>query len=412
MKIIIIGASTPGLFAASLLSKAGADVEVYERSSALDFAPRTLIVTDKISEVLGFVPKEVILNEVRYVELFSKSRATTVQLARPDLIIERQKLLILLARMAEEAGAKIFLGRRFLSFTSSGNGGGNGNGNGNGNGAKGVNVVFRDSSACTNRQAQADVLIGADGVFSGVARSASHNGHFQTALLQARVRINNEVARDTYRVWFDPARTKYFYWLIPESDEMAAVGLIADDARQAGSALKSFLREQGMEPIDYQASMVPMHKFQYFARVNEIGRNVFLIGDAAAQVKVTTVGGVVTGLRGARAVVEAILNGRKTGKEISKLKRELDLHLLVRRLLDSFNDMDYDRLIDFLHRDLTEVVSNQTRDDLSRMYLDLVSSQPKLLVLGAKAFLRGVAFKKRHNVADEEQRVLAITQRD
>jgi flavin-dependent dehydrogenase len=346
----------------------------------------------------------VILNEVRYVELFSKSRATTVQLARPDLIIERQKLLILLARMAEEAGAKIFLGRRFLSFTSSGNG--------NGNGAKGVNVVYRDSSSCINREAQADVLIGADGAFSGVARSASHNGHFQTALLQARVRINNEIARDTYRVWFDPARTKYFYWLIPESDEMAAVGLIADDARQAGGALKSFLREQGMEPIDYQASMVPMHKFQYFARVNEISRNVFLIGDAAAQVKVTTVGGVVTGLRGARAVVEAILNGRKTGKEISKLKRELDLHLLVRRLLDGFNDLDYDRLIDFLNRDLTDVVSNQTRDDLSRMYLDLVSSQPKLLVLGAKAFLRGVAFKKRHNGADEERRVLAVSQRD
>src|SRR5262245_45401906 len=408
MKIIIIGASTPGLFAASLLSKAGADVDVYERSSALDFAPRTLIVTDKISAGLGFVPKEVILNEVRYVELFSKSRATTVELARPDLIIERQKLLILLARMAEEAGAKIFLGRRFLSFTSSGNG----NGNGAGNGAKGVNVVFRDSSSCMNRQAQADVLIGADGAFSGVARSASHNGHFQTALLQARVRINNEISRDTYRVWFDPARTKYFYWLIPESDEMAAVGLIADDARQAGSALKSFMREQGMEPIDYQASMVPMHKFQYFARVNEISRNVFLIGDAAAQVKVTTVGGVVTGLRGARAVVEAILNGRKTGKEISKLKRELDLHLLVRRLLDGFDDMDYDRLIGFLSRDLTDVISNQTRDDLSRMYLDLVSSQPKLLVLGAKAFLRGVAFKRRHNGAAEERSVLAVSQRD
>src|SRR5262245_58634202 len=301
MKIIIIGASTPGLFAASLLSKAGADVEVYERSSALDFAPRTLIVTEKISEVLGFVPKEVILNEVRHVELFSKSRATTVELSRPDLIIERQKLLILLARMAEEAGAKIVLGRRFLSFTSSVNGGSNGRGNG----AKGVNVVFRDSSACINRQAHADVLIGADGAFSGVARSASHNGHFQTALLQARVHINNEIARDTYRGWFDAARTKYFYWLIPESDEMAAVGLIADDARQAGSALKSFMREQGMDPIDYQASMVPMHKYQYFVRVNEISRNVFLIGDAAAQVKVTTVGGVVTGLRGARAVVEA-----------------------------------------------------------------------------------------------------------
>ena len=399
MKIIIIGASTPGLFAASLLSRAGANVEVYERSGALDFAPRTLIVTEKISEVLGFVPEEVILNEVKYVELFSKSKSTTVELARPDLIIERQKLLLLLARMAEEAGAKIFLGRRFLSFTPSG---------------KGVNVIFRDSSACINRQTHADVLIGADGAFSGVARSASHNGHFQTALLQARVRINIDkvINRDTYRVWFDPARTKYFYWLIPESDEIAAVGLIADDARQAGGALKSFLQEQGMKPIDYQASMVPMHKFQYFARVDEISRNVFLIGDAAAQVKVTTVGGVVTGLRGARAVVEAILNGRKTGKEISKLKRELDLHLLVRRLLDGFTDLDYDRLIDFLNGELTEIVSNQTRDDLSRMYLDLVSSQPKLLILGARAFLRGLVFNRRHKAEAPQRRILAVSQRD
>lgn len=375
MKIIIIGASTPGLFAAALLARAGANVEVYERSGTLDFAPRTLIVTGKISEVLGFVPEEVILNEVKYVELFSKSRSTKVELARPDLIIERQKLLVLLARMAEEAGAKIFLGRRFLTFTSAGNG---------------VNVVFRDFSTGIERQAQADVLIGADGAFSGVARAASHNGHFQTALLQARVRMNNEINRDTYRVWFDPARTKYFYWLIPESDETAAVGLIADDARQAGGSLKSFLLEQGLEPIDYQASMVPMHKFQYSARVTEVSHKVFLIGDAAAQVKVTTVGGVVTGLRGARAVAEAILNGSNTGKEISQLKRELDLHLLVRRLLDGFNDVDYDMLLDFLDGGLSEVISNQTRDDLSRMYLSLISSQPKLLMLGAKALLRGV----------------------
>jgi flavin-dependent dehydrogenase len=122
MKIIIIGASVSGLYAASLLSKTGADVEVYERSGALDFASRTYIVTDKINEVLGFVPKEAILNEVKYVELFSRSRSATIELARPDLIIERQKLLLLLKRMAEEAGAKIFLGRRFQSFASSGEG--------------------------------------------------------------------------------------------------------------------------------------------------------------------------------------------------------------------------------------------------------------------------------------------------
>jgi flavin-dependent dehydrogenase len=375
MKITVIGASTPGLFAAYLLAKAGADVEVYERSSALDFLPRTLIVTGKISDVLGFVPEEVILNKVRYVELLSKSRSAKVELSRPDLIIERERLVGLLARMAEGAGAKIILKRRFLTFTSAG---------------EGVVVAFRNLETGEDRQTRTDVLIGADGAFSAVARAASHNGHFQTALLQARVRLPEQVNRHTYQVWFDPARTKYFYWLIPESDEFAVVGLIAEDARQAGSSLKAFLQQQKLEPIEYQAAMVPMHKFEYGAKVREVSRKVFLIGDAAAQVKVTTVGGVVTGLRGARAVVEAILNASNTGKEIGQLKRELDLHLLVRRLLDGFTDADYDRLIDFLQGELKEVLSERTRDELSQMYLKMIASQPGLVILGVKALLRGI----------------------
>ncbi len=375
MKIIIVGASTTGLFAAYLLARAGAEVEVYERSGALDFLPRTLIVTGKISDVLGFVPEEAILNEVRYVELLSQSRSARVELSRPDLIIERGKLVLLLARMAEEAGARITLKRRFLTFTSTG---------------EGVVLGFKDIETGEEGQTRTDVLIGADGTFSAVARAASHNGHFQTALLQARVRLSGQLAPHTYRVWFDPGRTKYFYWLIPEADGMAAVGLIADDARQAGSSLKAFLQEQKLEPIEYQAAMVPMHKFEYAARVMEVSRKVFLIGDAAAQVKVTTVGGVVTGLRGAQAVVEAILNGSKSGKEISQLKRELDLHLLVRRLLDGFTQADYDVLIDFLNGELKKILSEQTRDELSKMYLRLIASQPRLVILGAKALLRGM----------------------
>jgi flavin-dependent dehydrogenase len=296
-------------------------------------------------------------------------------------------LVVLLARMAEEAGARIILKRRFLNFAST-NGGTNGGANGDAGGD--VVVAFRDLETGEDRQARSDVLIGADGAFSAVARAASRNGHFHTALLQARVRLPKQVSPDAYQVWFDPGRTKYFYWLIPESDETAAVGLIADNARQAGGSLKEFLREQKLTALEYQAAMVPMHKFGYAARVMEVGRKVFLIGDAAAQVKVTTVGGVVTGLRGARAVVEAILNGSNTGKETGQLKRELDLHLLVRRLLDGFTDADYDRLIEFLDGDLKEVLAEQTRDELARMYLKLIASQPRLVMLGARALLRGI----------------------
>jgi hypothetical protein len=93
-------------------------------------------------------------------------------------------------------------------------------------------------------------------------------------------------------------------------------------------------------------------------------------------------------LRGARAVVEAILNGSNTSKEMSRLKRELDLHLLVRRALDGFSDDDYDALIDFMDGELKQVLSEQTRDELAKMYLKLIASQPRLVMLGARALLR------------------------
>ncbi len=375
MKVTIIGASTPGLFAAYLLARAGATVEVYERSASLNFMPRTLIVTDKIIEVLGFVPHEAILNEVRYVELLSKSRTARLDLGRPDYIIEREKLLNMLARMATEAGARIILNRRFLNFTSLN---------------QGVLVSFKNLETGGEGMAETDALIGADGTFSAVARAASYNGHFHTALLQARVPMAKGLEQDTYQVWFDPKRTKYFYWMIPESAEMMSVGLIADDARQAGQSLRSFLEEQQWKAVEFQAAMVPMHKYGYSSKVTEVRRGVYLIGDAAAQVKVTTVGGVVTGFRGARAVVEAILQGKPRGKESDTLKQELDLHLLVRRLLDEFTDTDYDRLIEFMDGKLKHVLAQKTRDELSQMYLKLIASQPRLMMLGAKAAVKSL----------------------
>lgn len=375
MKVVIAGASTSGLFAAYLLAKAGVEVEVYERAAMLDPAVRTLIVTDKINEVLGFVPHEIILNEVKHIDLFSKSRSSKMELDRPDLIIAREKLILMLARMSEEAGVKISLKRRFLSFAS---------------GQNGVAVRYKDLETGEDKHEKADYLIGADGVYSAVAKAASYNGHLQTALLQARIKLPKEVSRDTYQVWFDRERTKYFYWLIPESDDIAAVGLIADDARQAGASLKSFLAERDWQPLEYQSSKVPMHKYEYSARVKEVSPRVFLVGDSTAQVKVTTVGGVVTGFRGVRAVVEAILQGKSVGEESRGLKRELDLHLLVRKVLDGFSDDDYDLLIDFIEGQLKHVLSTVTRDDLAMMYLRLVASQPRLVMLGAKGLLRGI----------------------
>ena len=206
MKVIIIGASTSGLFAAYLLAKGGIEVEVYERMNALGSPSRTLIVTGKMNEILGFIPEEAITNKVEYLEVFSKERSARVALRCPDLIIERSKLIGLLARMAATSGAKIILQHKFQAYVKSG---------------KKILVRFQDLASTKERQIGADMLVGADGTASDVSLAASRNGHGRAALLQARVHMPDFFREDTCKVWFLAHQTKYFFWLIPESKHVA-----------------------------------------------------------------------------------------------------------------------------------------------------------------------------------------------
>jgi len=375
MKVVIIGASTSGLFTAYLLAKEGVEVQVYERMNALGLPPRTLIVTNKLNEILDFVPKEAIINQVKYLELFSKSKSAKLELHCPDLIIERKKLVELFARLAEGAGAKIVLRHQFEGFAQL---------------TKRVVVNLRNLETNEQRRFSADILVGADGPLSGVARFASCDGHHLSALLQARVALPNNANHDTFQVWFDSNHTKYFYWLIPESDRVAAVGLISNDPHKAEAGLMTFLRERGLNPLQFQAAMVAMHRFELTDSFMPAGQNVFLVGDSAAQVKVTTVGGVVTGLHAARALAHAILNGRNYSKELRELKLELNLHLLVRNMLNLFNDADYDELICMLNGKLKPFLEKLSRDELKQSFLRMIWIEPRLITLGAKAFLRSM----------------------
>jgi len=375
MKVIIIGASISGLYTATLLAKQGVNVEVYDRMSGLGGPSRTLIVTGKIKEVLDPVPEEIVLNQVKSLELFSKSRSARIELSYPDLIVERRRFVELLARTAKEAGVRLILNHQFEGYAQFG---------------RKVGITLRDLETNEAKQISADILVGADGVQSAVSRAASRNGHPVAALVQARVTLPESGEENTYRVWFDTNRTNYFYWLIPESGRVAAVGLIADNVSQAKARLIEFLRERQLDVIEFQSAIVPMHQFGSANGVMDSNRNVFVVGDAAAQVKVTTVGGVVPGLYGAKALAQAILNGRNYGKELGGLKMELHLHLLVRHVLNRFSDQDYDQLIGMLDGGLKEILQEWTRDELTQSFLRMIWAEPRLIMLGAKAFVRSL----------------------
>ena len=374
-RVAVIGGSACGFFTAALLARTGCSVEVLERSEDLDPTPRTLIVTSHMRTLLGEVGDRAVINEIRKFELFTDGRTAQVQLDRPDLIIERSRLIRGLAEQAQSQGAKVSLGNRFLSLESNGSG---------------LRVGVERTRDARTEELHADVVVGADGALSRVAHAAGWPRQPTVPLLQAIVRIPSDMPSDTVRVWFIPDDTPYFYWLIPESRERAVLGLIGEDGQETRRCLERFMEKRGFTPLGFQGARIPVYdRWTPVERRVGAGR-VFLVGDAAGQVKVSTVGGIVTGLRGALGVTEAILNGGES-RELRSLRRELDLHLLIRRTIHQFKQADYSRLVDLMNTSTRRSLSQYTRDEAARVLWHITLSQPRLLLLGLRGLLSGAS---------------------
>jgi flavin-dependent dehydrogenase len=372
-QVAVIGGSAAGFFTASLLARAGCSVEVLERSEQLDPTPRTLIVTSHMRTLLGEVGERAIVNEIRKFELFTDGRTAQVPLNRPDLIIERARLIQGLAEQAQSHGAKISFGNRFVSLQSNGNG---------------LRVGIERARDARTEELHADVVVGADGALSRVAQAAGWPRQPTVPLVQAIVRVPSDMSADTVRVWFVPDDTPYFYWLIPESPERAALGLIGEDGQETRRCLERFMEKRGFTPLGFQGARIPVYdRWTPVERRVGAGR-VFLVGDAAGQVKVSTVGGIVTGFRGALGVSEAILNNGES-RELRSLRRELDLHLLIRKTIHQFKQADYSRLVDLMNASTRRSLSQYTRDEAARVLWHITLSQPRLLLLALRGLLSG-----------------------
>lgn len=373
-KIAVVGASAAGLYAAGLLARAGASVEIFEQAERVEPFRRTLIVTSRMRDILGRTGEPSVVNQIHRFELFTDGRVAKIHLVRPDLVIERSTLLRSLSDEARAAGAFQYFGRRFSSFEKTRTG------------------LQLNLQTADGRSESRDVstLIGADGAASKVARAGGWPGLSTVPLIQAIVNLPTGYPADTVRVWFIPDDTRYFYWLIPEGSGRGAVGLIGEDGAAARRALERFLEKKQLEPQSYQAARIPVYtRWVETSRTYGAG-SIHLVGDAAAQVKVTTVGGIVTGLRGAAGVAESILIG--STRILSKLRRELDTHLLIRRALHHFEQTDYSRLVDLLNPGARDSLAIHTRDEAVRVLWHICRKQPRFVLLGLRGLITGKAF--------------------
>ncbi len=346
-------------------------MRVLESKPRFDPPPRTLIVTNHFRNQLGAPARESIVNEIRRFELFTDGRSAQIALTQPDLIIERSRLIPALAREAAAAGARLSFDTRFLGLGPNSNG-----------------LRVETETAGNREELHAGNVVGADGAASRVARTAGWPPIETVPLMQAIVRLPKDCAVDTTRVWFVPDDTPYFYWLVPESSERAALGVIGEQGPDTKRRFARFLEKKNLEPLEWQGARIPVYRKWIPVRRRVGNSDVYLVGDAAAQVKVSTVGGIVTGFRGALGVAQSILHGGRSS-ELAALRRELSTHWLIRRTLHHFRQKDYSQLVDLLDSATRESLGRINRDESTRLLWNVIRRQPQLVLLGLRGLLMG-----------------------
>jgi flavin-dependent dehydrogenase len=370
---IIVGASCAGLRTAELLAAAGQRVLVIERRHHIDRLTRTWIVTEHLEPVLGFTPHHAIVHRTGIMRMYAGQSARDVTLTSPDLIVERARMLPMLAERAAAAGAEIRFGQAVRSIDEN---------------VEGLTIRTEERGRGAEVTEIAQALIGADGVQSTVAQHFGAKPQNAVPIVQAKIDLPAGYDADITEIWFEPDTTRFFFWLIPESTQTGALGVIAERPADARAMLDRFLQKRGVKAREYQGAMIPLH--QPFRRIEwnlDGGGRVLLVGDAAAHVKVTTVGGLVSGLWGAKAAADALIQGTKYRQELRGLTAELHVHDLMRWVLDRFSTGDYEALLGLLGHGLQAVLGRHNRDSVAQAKWSLLAAQPRIVTLAAKAVL-------------------------
>ena len=165
--------------------------------------------------------------------------------------------------------------------------------------------------------------------------------------------------------------------------------MIGEQGANVKTLLDGFLSQRGFNPITFQSGQAALHSRNSRRKFLRGNLPVVLVGDAAGQVKVSTVGGTVTGFIGAQDAV-TIIQGTNHNQ---KVNAELDLHHLIRRLLNQMSPGEYSDLIGLLNPGVTHFLSLHDRDNMRAHFWKLVLLQPRFIPLGLKLLFRSIISK-------------------
>jgi geranylgeranyl reductase family protein len=319
-RIAIIGAGPAGAETGYWLAKYGYHVDIYEEHPVIGKPVQcTGIISRNLAKLIPL--DRFAINKVKGAIFYSKHQKLELKTNTTQAyIVDRAKMDLFLSERARKQGANLRLNHKFLDFRKTKN--------------KFILKFYYRMKIVTR---EADVLIGADGPLSKVAKQAGMFGTRQYFNgIQARVK--GVFDKDHVKMYFGSICPGFFAWIVPESEKYARLGLAS--MHNSRNCFKDFLSKFDYTVINKQAGLIP-----FYSRIKLQKKNIYLVGDAAMQVKATTGGGVIMGLVAARCLAKSIKTGIPYSLLLKKVKLNLYLTKKIRNIMYRLTDRDYDYLL-------------------------------------------------------------------
>ena len=341
--VVVAGAGPAGSAAARLLAQDGLRVLLLEEHTEVGMPLHCSgLVTPRTLDEAG-VGTDLVLHRILGAHVFAPSGA---QLTLGDgqvraLVIDRVGLDRALVAEAERRGAHLELGAKVVSVERKGSG---------------LDVLVEQ--ATSRKRVRTRLLVGADGAHSRVARATGLEGHGEYVLGLGAEGTLPGVDEEHVQIFVGRSLAPgWFAWTIPLGGERVRLGVGTSNGVKPVDCLHQLFQAfpdhfRGWQPTRWTGGTIPL-----WSRRRTVADNVMLVGDAAAQVKPTSGGGIYPGLVGARLAAQvasrALDRGDVSEKALRAYPRAWDRGLGkefrkgadLRRVYASLDDRDFDRLL-------------------------------------------------------------------
>ncbi len=319
LRVAVIGGGPSGSCAAEILAKAGIKTWIFERK--LDNAKPCggAIPLCMVSEF--DLPESIIDRKVRNMKMISPSNRE-VDIILDDIypgsdkeyigMLRREVMDSFMRNRAAELGATLVNG--LVSKIETGT-------NRQGPYTLHYTEIHNDKSEEKGKQLEVDLIVGADGATSRVAKAMDAGDYNYAVAIQERIKLPKEEMKyyeDRAEMYVGTDVSPDFYgWVFPKYDHVAAG---TGTMKQNGGLIKSLqigVRERAKKRlVNGEVIKVEAHPIPEHPRPRRVVGRMALVGDAAGYVTKSSGEGIYFAAKSGRMCAEQIVESSQNGKII------------------------------------------------------------------------------------------------